>query len=402
MWRGRVRTMGASWGRIRVLAMVESDRPSSRTSRTPRSSSPKAFWPAVIRAGGLGFRPERLVIMVAATLIVCGLTHVPIPWEKWASVAELMRGEGMVSEMREELGAPAGLARFAAGMTEFIRSHFWSFFAVGLPAAAVMALAWAAVARMAAMEQADGRVLTARRGVAFAFSRSGALASAFVLIPLLVVVGLGVFALLSAGLFRVPVLNIAGALVYGAFVVVSILFTALLLAFAVGAPMIPAAVVCEGMGSGEHGRGDGIDAIQRTLAYVTNAPVRLGLYGGVAVIQTAAVAWIGAWLASGAVAMARAAAEFLLPAATAAALRSPQAAEGTDRVAARVMGVGDGIPWVVAIAAALSVAAASAMMVYLLLRRVCDGQHEHDIWMPAADADPAQAGASEHAGGDDE
>ena len=69
--------------------------------------------------------------------------------------------------------------------------------------------------------------------------------------------------------------------------------------------------------------------------------------------------------------------------------------EGTFDASARIIRFWTAIPLAFVSAAALSCAASAATMVYLALRRVCDGQDIAELWTPGA----VEAGMAESLSG---
>jgi hypothetical protein len=328
----------------------------------------------MLRAAGLGLRPQRVFVMLLAVLAVSGLIRVPIPWESWDNMRSLWLDTPRTAW-------PSTTPNFADAWA-FARSNIWTSLAVGLPAGLVFVVALAIVARMAAVEFASGVFLHARGSAAFVIARLPSLVAPFA-IPV-VLAALLTLAVAGLGLATLswPVGDILGSLAYGLAVFTCLALALLLATLLVGWALLPPAVVCEGTGTGPVGHGDGIDALQRGVAYILNAPLRVGLYLGLAAAQAYAVGWVGHALADAAVAWARGSATWWLSAEQAAALTP--SSNGTSGVAGIIMGFWEWIPAMLASACATSVFAAGSTLAYLLLRRVCDGQHESEIWMPSA------------------
>lgn len=348
-----------------------SSHPSGSFAAVPARSP---LWLTMLRAAGLGLRPQRVLAMLLAVFAVSGLIRVPIPWESWESLRSLWLDTPRAAW-------PSTTPNFADAWA-FTRSNIWTSLAVGLSAAMVFVVAHAVVARMVAVEFASGAFLRVRGSAAFVIARLPSLVAPFAL-P----VGLAaVLTIATAGLgvatLSWPVGDILGSLAYGLAVFACLALALPLGALLVGWTLLPPAVVCEGTGTGPVGHGDGIDALQRSVAYILNAPLRAGLYLGLAAAQTYAVGWVGHALADTAVAWARGSSTWWLSAEQAAALTP--GSNGTSGVAGLIMGFWEWIPGMLASACATSVFAAGTTLAYLLLRRVCDGQYEGEIWMPSA------------------
>jgi hypothetical protein len=367
-------------------------------SPTPAHPAHAPLWPAMLRAAGLGLRPERVLAMVLAVLLVSGLIRIPIPWESGTSLRGLWLDTPRLAWPSETPNAADAWA--------FARSHVWASLAVGLPAFLVFVIALAVVARMTAVEFAGGTFLRLRGSAAFVIARLPSLVAAYAIPLVLAVVLTLAVAAVGVATLSWPVGDILGSLAYGLAVFACLALALVLAALLFGWALLAPAVVCEGTGTGPVGHGDGIDALQRGVAYVLNAPLRTGLYFGLAAAQAFAVGWVGHVVAAAAVAWARGSATWWLSPERAAALTtSTPGTSGTAGVAGSVMNFWEWLPGILASACATSVFAAGATLAYLLLRRVCDGQHEHEIWMPSAspvtrDENPAATKPAEGDGDD--
>ena len=363
------------------------------------------LWPTMLRATGLGLRPERVIVAFFAALLVSGLVRLPIPWESWQSLRSMWLASNLrldpVMWIRSGEGPLAERASWLELAATFLSAHVWSLLAVGVPILAVLVVASAIIARMTAVEFGLTTVLSTRAAAGLVKARLVSLAAAFGIPILLTAITLLVFAAGGAVLLAFPGLDLLGAALYCLAVFGSILLSVLLAAFVLGAPMLPAAVVCEGTGSGEHGRGDAIDALQRVLAYVLNAPLRFALFAAISLAQLALVAWVAGLIASAATTIARLACTLWLSQDRAAALAI--GGNGATGLASSVMAFWEWLPSVLASACTLAVFASGSTLVYLLLRRVCDGQHEREVWTASqAPPPPPESGESQSGPDDDE
>jgi hypothetical protein len=358
----------------------------------------------MLRASGFGLRPERIIVAFIAALLVAGLVRLPIPWESGASVHAMWREATLrlnpepwswTAEAR--LREQASWFELAAG---FFSTHIWSMFAIGTPIVMVLVVASAIIARMTAVDFGLGVLISIRNAAGLVAARFPSLAAAFGTPILLTSLTLLAFAAFGVALLTFPGVNVVGSLLYGAAVFGSILLSVLLAAFVIGAPMLPAAVVCEGTGTGEHGRGDAVDALQRVLAYVLNAPLRLALFGLIGLVQVVLVSWIGGLVASAAGAIARFACTLWLTQDRSAALSV--GGEGSVGLASSIMAFWNWLPFVLASACTFSVFASASTLLYLLLRRTCDGQHEREVWTASSAPTLADSGETPGETDDDE
>lgn len=353
--------------------------PPSSSART-RETSAAPLWPQMLRAVGLGLRPERVFVAFVAVVIGCAIARIPMPWEESRTLRDLWRLEAWPAT----IWSADGYWTMPARMVAFIADHPWSSVAVGVPLASVLIVAVATIARITAVEVATGALVPSKRAFGLVAARIGSLAAVFlfpagiVLASLFVMAGVGVVLLSMGGV------NILGALIYGVAVLASIALVLFIAAFGLGLPMLAPAVVCEGTGSGAHGRGDAIDALQRAVAYVLAAPLRFALYASLGLAQLFAVGWVGGWIADAAARLARAASTHWLSEQSLLKL-TPTTDEPS--LAARVMDFWEWVPGALAAACVLSVFASASTLLYLLLRRLCDGQHEREIWLPSRGPD---------------
>jgi hypothetical protein len=141
----------------------------------------------------------------------------------------------------------------------------------------VMAVGGGALSRMAACELAGQERLRVRD--AFDFSLGNWLKLVLTpLLPLIIAAVMTVIIILL-GLFMAPWLDVAGGLLYGLAMVLGFVLAFVLLAYAVGFPMLLPAVACENC--------DPADAQQRAFAYVLKRPLHLVGYALIGIIGLA-------------------------------------------------------------------------------------------------------------------
>ena len=142
--------------------------PSSIPSRIPEAPA-APLWLKMLRAAGLGLRPERVLIAMVAMVIIAGLIRTPLPWEASQSLLSLWQsafGRAGLWSWSEPSRALSQFATFAA-------DHAWAMLAVGTPAAFVVMAAMATIARMAAVELATGELVPAKRAFRLVSARFG-------------------------------------------------------------------------------------------------------------------------------------------------------------------------------------------------------------------------------------
>lgn len=345
------------------------------------------LWPTLLRAVPLALRPERIGLALFALVVVWLIGALPTAWSDNPNLAQFLfdRFGGALAALwgsivATVLGEPTSLGTAAGRLVadvpiELVRTYPVSGVVLFVAMLLVVAVAGGAIARMAACDLAQGVLLTWPEALGFALSRFGALATA-VLGPILVV-GVLMLALAVGGwiLFSWPVLGLVGAALYVLFLLGALLVVVLVALYLLGWPMLLPAVACEGT--------DGIDAIQRAFAYVIGRPLRLVLYAAI-LILTGLVAWtvvriageatvaVSAWLASA-----------WLGESAATPLLDPSApADGARAAIATMVRFWSAVVMLIVAAFALSYACCASTCLYLLLRRVNDGQEISELWMP--------------------
>jgi hypothetical protein len=360
-------------------------------------------WPKLLRAGPLALAPTRIVLSWGYVLGAAALM--------WLSglIERLATGSPRPSPVREMFGligadllsafsmwarpqAAAGhvMDAFVITPVTYVRDHPWAV-VLPLPVLAVWtALMGGAVCRSAASEYALGRAISWSEALGFAARSLGSLVAAVlgpVVIAWVMFVGLAI-----AGLaFRVPVLDVLAAVLFGLALVAGVIGAVVLMVWTLGGAMLAPAVACESA--------DAVDAVQRTYAYVLGKPLRLLVYIAVLVAQavvfvaiTATVGFLAIKFATnGAASFAADRGASALGAAAATSgtgglwdtLRGGLMIErglGTSGIARVVVGVWGVLLLSVLGALVVSLFWSSATLLYLAMRRVVDGQDMHELW----------------------
>jgi uncharacterized membrane protein len=361
-------------------------------------------WPLLLRTPGLALRPDRIGLGALALLIVSLAIRLSDAWAPdpdLPTFAETAKAQIVpaLSAVRDGLargssGAAAdGLFALLVAGPARVAVDF-PFSTVILAAALVVALPviGGSIARAVAVEVATGVLLPWSASFAMGMSRLRSL----VMAPAGMLAGLtGVLGLLALGgwlLLSFPVLNLVGGALYGLALLLGAFALVLIFGLVVASPLMPPAVACDDA--------DAIDAAQRALAYVLARPIRAGLYWLLLVIQCAFVLFVTALLASiletltasTAGSMTRAGADVIA---------GPAGMEGFawhQRSAAWLVEIWTALPWVLVGGYALSLHFTGSTLLYLVLRRLSDGQDPGDIWMPGRHGafEPAGAAPEDH------
>lgn len=341
------------------------------------------LWPRIFGAARLGLRPGRLglafvAIVVAALLIEAGLaidarlhapTH-PWPWEV------PHRPDGFYSIL--------WTAYIATPVSLLFRLPFTTL-VVGPVLLALWTVLVGAISRMAACDIALGEPVSWVDGLKFAAARWWSLLGS-ILGPLVLAWGLAGGLVLAGLLARWPVANLSFAVCYGAALLLSFFAVLVLVIFILGKGMLIPAVVCEGA--------DAIDAIQKAYRYVIARPGRTIWYLIVASAGLALVCgvfWLlicftiglaaratGTWSGQGYWMIWWPTTQVL----NGLGVAADQPRDLTYPVGAGLIRLWTLVPALLFFASIVSCATAANTMIYLALRRICDGQDVAELWVP--------------------
>lgn len=349
-------------------------------------------WPRLLRAGVLAFHPARLMV----SLVLVGLMSLVL-WVLWMIedaagwIGAFADGEKLALMLDRWWTTPGTVGwghRLVATFIElpllFVGVHPLVGL-VGVPACVVMAaIAHAAISRSAATEFTGGKTTPMIGSVRFAAGRIGSILCA-ILGPLILIWLIALMLAAGGAIFAsVPGLNLVGALLYGAAVLAAVVAVFLMFVYVLGKPLLIPAVCCDGA--------DAIDAIQRAYSYVLARPLRLALYVGILVVQgfllLAVVSSLAAAVIMFASGMAGAFAtvegkQMLNGVASGAADGS--LSQDTFNAAAAIVRGWRYIPGVLPIAFLFSYIVCACTVLYLGMRRVCDGQDMNELWSPEED-----------------
>ncbi len=256
----------------------------------------------------------------------------------------------------------------------------------------LIAIGGGALTRMGAVEIATGTKLRLYDAIDFALRNWRRLVGSL-LLPLLIAGLLSALLLVGGFFLMLPWLDLLGGLLYGVALMLGFGVVFLLAGYAAGFSLLIPAVACENC--------DAADAQQRAYAYVLSHPLHLLGYGFVG-ITGLAVGFVVASLFAVAVLNVTGA---LLDAATANAAvdvsygfalfdLAPRRTAAIPLQLHSEWSAGLVMLWqtvVVCLVAGyvFSYYFSASMVVYMLMRRVCDGQELDEIWQPAQGPDSA-------------
>ena len=353
------------------------------------------LWPKLLRLPALAARPERVFLGVLLVVFVAGVDSlgakitggdplIAIAAEGWAGGMELAVHAGASGDAK---GVFVGvLDGFRGAFSNLLDSAWLRTVVLGPVLLAVSAMFVLAMSRIAALDFALGRSCQWPEAVGFAVRHWSSLASAIV--GPLAVVGAVWLLLAAVGfvLLGVPGLSVVGALLWPVALVLGLVAVVLLICMGLGGVLMIPAIACEDS--------DGIDAVQRSFSYALSRPLRLAVFvflalliGWVSVSIAGAVAEsvvgfasdaTSAWGSDRAGAIARGESDYLQTE----GIVHTEEISGLDSVAVSLIGFFSAIPGLLVAGFAASFAASSGTVVYLLMRRVADGQDVADLYMP--------------------
>lgn len=348
--------------------------------------------PLLLKAWSLALRPARLIL--AATLLALLALIIQFP--------ALLRALGWLSRtttpeasviLRENLqqsrdlfaaGSPGeGLLALARTPVALFANHPWATLLMVVPLALGWGILGGAICRSAAVQSGQGRREDWIVSLAFGLARWGQLfvltLLPWVCLALLLAVGVG----LGWALFGTPGIMGAGGVLFFTLIVLAFLCVLIAAANIFASPITMPALACEGT--------DSVDAVQRGWAYVFARPVRLLLslllLGAQLVLMLAVLSWlveatlhVAAWLttrfadASHAEELRRA------------ILDPTRDGIGGGSVRTGLAGVSfwSRVLRLLVPAYALSYFFSAGTILYLSMRRACDGQDPAEIWEPRA------------------
>lgn len=368
--------------------------PSEPTPHVFRPPPPTDFvsaliWPKLLHAAGLALRPARIGLAVFALVLVAVVDRLPGLWNRegaGAIVGWLTRVPDAATRVRAGLASADG-EQVASGLGEiFFRVPRGLFAQAPFSTALILLLAlpvWSvftlAICRSCAMEFGAGERQTWVKSLAFAWSRwlsgVGVMLTPWVTMyaVALALAVLGWLTLNWTGVQVVAAALFVVAIVLGSLGVIAVLGLVL------GGPMLVPTVACESA--------DAIDALQRVYAYVIARPARLAAY--LLVLMAVGLLCVGS---VGVVA--HLVTTFSLRASTvwvheplASILRGEVPREAVEPAwsrdtAASMVRFWLAIPALLAAGYLVSYVCCAGTLLYLGMRRLCDGQEMGELWQP--------------------
>lgn len=351
--------------------------------------SRELLWPRLLRSVSLAIRPERLFVAGLMFVLIALVLRAPAWWlgPEWLAPINALfpsdwsRHAGWWPEL--SVGAAVAPILAIPDLVAVLWGLSWWSTLIVLP---IVLLIWGVggciISRIVACDVAQGILVPWPEAGRFAMDRAGSILFALVAPVLLgIAIWLGL-ALAGLLLFSVAWVNVLGGALYVFFIIAAVVAVVVLAAYAVGFPLIVPAVACEGA--------DGIDALARAYPYVFGRPLRYLLYvviiillGQLAFAVADAVAYHSYWFArDAATAWTGSSAERIMAAANPDRIPAVDGLTSSENAAARLIRFWEGLLVVILAAFVVSYFFSASTVLYLLMRRVCDGQDIGEIWMP--------------------
>ena len=347
------------------------------------------LWPRLLRAGSLALRPSRVGLAFFYLVGLAALVSIADRIDGVEGNALMAAGQewvvhlwALIRNAGQADAADVGQAingMFVGAVWGLVRDHplialvFLPLFLIWTT------LIGGAISRIAAMDFAQGVGLSWPEGTGYALGRWTSFAGS-IGGPLALVYGIALaLAIGGWALFSISGVNVVGGVLWVVFLLASLVAAVIMVAMTLGGPMLVPAVACEGT--------DAIDAVQHVYSYVFAKPLRLLLYIAILAIQfvllaivIGAVIWLvihfaqhaaGIWVGPEADAVLRGAV----------VVQEGQDASRVDAVAASLVAFWTGIPVLLGMAFAVSYFWCAATVLYLCMRRICDGQDISEVWV---------------------
>lgn len=348
------------------------------------------LWPRILRAPSLALSPSRLAIGTLCAFLMSAIIA-PIAWLVGSGVPTGADGGNTSSEIQQMGEAlSAGFGRLVEAAVSFdvqlLATRVWEFaillrsllmdspllsLSIGLPMVVLLAVFGGAISRSTAVEFSKGRYashddtlgFSARRIVQFVGAAIGPIIACAILFLLLAIGGL---------LLSVPVFDVVGSLLYGIGLLIGGLATIVLLLHIVALPMIVPALAVEGT--------DSFDAIQRSYAYVIGKPLRYLVYAMILLFIGLLAMTVFVIVANGTIEMTYWAASIFANDSTSRVLSGQGELGATKSIAHQIISFWHTLIKLGIAGYAISLFFASSTLLYLVVRRVCDGQDVNEVW----------------------
>jgi hypothetical protein len=362
--------------------------PAQRPLREPNvmlsDLTEELIWPRVLRAPALAIAPNRLVSGCIAVFLVTLILNA----YNWLRSLGDSPQDPITPAITDRFNAimdsvvsldpglfAAEVVLSATAIRDSVLNNFWLSILLGLPVLIVLALVGGSISRSVAFEFAQGRFASREETVHFTLKRSrqhiGALIAPIAFSTI-------IFFIISLGgiLLSFPVLDLLGAILYPIALIFGAIATIVLILHVVSAPMINPALSIEGT--------DAFDAIQRCYAYVIGRPIRYFSYVILLSLVGVLAGTVFAMLTGLAQEMTDWSLNFIFSHATESALSGEGELGATKSFANATIEAFRGVLRIIVAGYAVSLFYTCGTLLYLAIRRICDGQGITEIWEPVS------------------
>ncbi len=346
------------------------------------------LWTKILRAPSLALSPSRLFAGAICAFLMSVVVHL-VSWVAGESATQA-QGQTIGTMQRMGNGVGASFGRIIEAVLSFdaqlLATRVWELaivlrtmlfesplmaISIGLPMIVLLAGVGGAISRSTAIEFSQGRYATRDDTFGFVLRRLGQFVGA-VIGPIVGCVI--VFLLIAIGglLLSVPVFDVLGAVAYGIALIIGGLATIVLLLHIVALPMIVPALAVEGT--------DSFDAIQRSYAYVIGKPLRYLLFSLVLLLVGVLAMSVFSIIANGTMEMTLWAASIFANDSTQRVLSGQGELGATKNTAHQIITFWHTLIQLGIAGYAISLFFTSSTLLYLVTRRVCDGQDINEVW----------------------
>lgn len=339
------------------------------------------LWTRTLRTPALALRPSRILLGMAGALIATIIGSIPIGAADQPTIGEALSGRVSLFFSQSARDAASfdlpGMfwetVEFARFPGVLIQERPVATFLLAIPMIIVLALFGGAISRAAAIEFTSARFSDWPADLRVSLRSLGASAGA--LIAPLALVGVVVLLTATGGvLLGVPVLDIIGSVLYIAAMVFALLAIMILVLHALALPMLIPALMVEGT--------DGFDSIQRCYAYVLARPLHLLLHATLLLVLGAISVGLVAAVARGTDQFAAWSAAQFASDSGLEVLSGQGDLSATQPAAARIIAFYRSMTELIVSGFAISYYFCAGTVLYLVARRICDGQDVNDLWDP--------------------
>lgn len=342
-------------------------------------------WPQLLRAGSLALRPTRIGLALAMLVLIALI---------WSAARSLTKQDiaNQVSAMGLNIVSASGRMTISERASEWyqvffaapwlmVKTHPLVSVVAGVLAMCVWGAFGGAISRSAALDYAMNVSLRWPQALGFGVGRWRSLAGALA-IPLLVLWGIALAIGVGVLVLRFPGLNVLAGVFWFLALIAGVIGAVIVLAFIFTQSMLVPTIACEGC--------DSIESVQRAFSFVWSRPLRLVMYSVLLIVQGAVLAAVVFFVVAFAsrltteIGMAwggERGERVLGRVASGLEGTSFPALVGTDLWAFRAIKFWSLVLAAIGASIIISFYWTSATLLYLAMRRVCDGQDMREVWI---------------------